>query len=165
MGGCECSNSGQRPEARSRLLFDMVPAVAQSGAEAVHESSSNVATTDTQMSQQRIFVSVLLPASEGGRNGTTEIQMKGAANRTSSGASTQPPQHESGDPRPRFDAPPESLGGTIHFHRRGNHAHAAPCPLLAWLAFRTRARQHCARHCARTAPKTNGRTAGSGDEK
>ena len=36
------------------------------------------------------------------------------------------PQHESGDPHPRFDAPPESLGGTMRFHRRGIYAHAAP---------------------------------------
>ena len=36
------------------------------------------------------------------------------------------PQHESGDPHPRFDAPPESLGWTMRFHRRGIHAHAAP---------------------------------------
>ena len=36
------------------------------------------------------------------------------------------PQHESGDPHPRLDAPPESLGGTMRFHRRGIYAHAAP---------------------------------------
>ena len=36
------------------------------------------------------------------------------------------PQHESGDPRPRFDAPLESLGGAMRFHRRGICAHAAP---------------------------------------
>ena len=36
------------------------------------------------------------------------------------------PQHESGDPHPRFDAPPESLGMTARFHRRGVYAHAAP---------------------------------------
>ena len=35
------------------------------------------------------------------------------------------PQHESGDPHPRLDAPPESLGGTMRFHRRGIYAHAA----------------------------------------
>ena len=33
------------------------------------------------------------------------------------------PQHESGDPHPRFDAPPESLGGTMCFRRRGIYAH------------------------------------------
>ena len=53
----------------------MIPDVAQSGEEAV-QSSSNVTTTSTQMSQQRTFASVLLPASDGGRNGTTETQVK-----------------------------------------------------------------------------------------
>ena len=40
------------------------------------QSSSNVTTTDTQMPQQRTFASALLPASDGGRNGTTETQVK-----------------------------------------------------------------------------------------
>ena len=40
------------------------------------QCSSNATTTDTQMSQQRTFASVLLPASDGGRNGTTETQVK-----------------------------------------------------------------------------------------
>ena len=54
----------------------MIPDVAQSGEEAV-QSSSNVTITDTQMQkQQRTFASVLLPASDGGRNGTTETQVK-----------------------------------------------------------------------------------------
>jgi hypothetical protein len=35
-------------------------------------------------------------------------------------------QQESGFAHPRFDAPPESLGGTMRFHRRGIYAHAAP---------------------------------------
>jgi len=36
------------------------------------------------------------------------------------------PQPESGRPHPRFDAPPESLAGTMHFHTRGFHAHPPP---------------------------------------
>ena len=43
------------------------------------------------------------------------------------------PQPESGRPHPRFDAPPESLAGTMHFHTRGFHAHPPPSP--AWLDF------------------------------
>ena len=37
-----------------------------------------------------------------------------------------PPQHESGTPHPRFDALPESMGGTMRFYRREIYAHAAP---------------------------------------
>ena len=35
-------------------------------------------------------------------------------------------QQESGVAHPRFDAPPGSLGGAMHFHRRGIYAHTAP---------------------------------------
>ena len=70
-----CSNFEERSVARSRLLLEMIPGVAQSGEEAV-QSSSNITTTDTQMPQQWKIASALLPASDGGRNGTTETQVK-----------------------------------------------------------------------------------------
>ena len=59
----------------------------------------------------------------------THLVLKQPKTRTIPGQITDlaaPPQHESGDPHPRFDAPPESLGGTMRFHRRGIYAHAAP---------------------------------------
>ena len=61
--------------------------------------------------------------------GMTHLVLKQPKTRPTPGQITDlaaPPQHESGDPHPRFDAPPESLGGTMRFHRRGIYAHAAP---------------------------------------
>ena len=69
------------------------------------------------------------------------------------------PQHESGDPHPRFDAPPESLDGTMRFPRRGPYAHAAPHSLGAWLDFARK------RTVARAQHPESGRTARNGHQK
>ena len=67
------------------------------------------------------------------------------------------PQHESGDPHPRFDAPPESLGVLRCVFIEGEFT---PMPPLTRLArFRARGAVARAQH-----PKSR-RTAGSGHQK
>ena len=66
--------------------------------------------------------------------GMTHLVLKQPKTRPTPGKITDlaaPPQHGSGDPHPRLDTPPGSLGGSMRFHRRGIYAHAAPHSLVS----------------------------------